>query len=198
MTDFSDALGTVEREVIRGEEHVTVRMRRSYDASTEDVWSAITEPDRLRRWFLPLSGDLREGGKYELEGKASGEILRCRPPRFLKVTWMSEVSLVELRLEDDEEGTALTLEHSVPLEMAGSGAGALFPGPGWDVAFLGLGLYLSGETVDDPQAWESTLDVQRYNALVIEAWAEAASATATPEEIEGAKAAAKAHYTPDL
>jgi uncharacterized protein YndB with AHSA1/START domain len=200
FVDFSEALGAVDREVVRGDDQITLRMRRRYDGSAADVWDAITTADRLARWFAPVSGDLREGGKFEVKDQAAGSILRCDPPRLLKVTYGGEASIVEVRLEADGDATALTLEHSVPLEFAGSGAGALFAGPGWDVAFLALGLHLAGEFPgeDDPAAWESTIEVQRYSRQVIDAWAEAASATATPEEIEGAKQAAQAQFTPDL
>ena len=58
-------------------------LRRRYDAAIEDVWDAVTDPDRLKRWFLPISGDLRVGGTFQLEGNAGGEILSCEPPRLL-------------------------------------------------------------------------------------------------------------------
>jgi uncharacterized protein YndB with AHSA1/START domain len=198
MVDFTDALGAVEREVIQSDDQIVVRMRRRYDYDVQDVWNAITDAGRLSRWFAPLSGDLREGGKFEVEGQASGEILRCEPPSLLKVTYGGETSLVEVRLEAAGSGTALTLRHSVPLEFAGGAAGALYAGPGWDVAFLGLGLHLSGENVGDPVAWENTLDVQRYNAKVIDAWAEVAARTASQEEIDAAVAVARGQFTPDL
>ena len=51
-----------------------------------------------------------------------------------------------------------------------SGAGALYVGPGWDVAVLGLALFLRGEPVGDPVAWEGTPEVQRYSAATIDAW----------------------------
>ena len=35
--------------------------RRTYDAPIEDVWDAVTNPERISRWFLPVSGDLRAG-----------------------------------------------------------------------------------------------------------------------------------------
>jgi uncharacterized protein YndB with AHSA1/START domain len=200
MQDFTDALGAVEREVVTGDEHVTVRMRRVFDTSVEDVWEAITDAGRLARWFQPVNGDLREGGRFEFKDGSSGEVLRCERPSLLKVSYGGPTSVVEVRLAADGSGAKLTLEHSVPLEFAGSGAGALFAGPGWDVAFLALGLHLAGEfpAEDDPAAWESSIEVQRYSRKVIDAWGEAASATATPEEIEGAKQAALAQFTPDL
>ena len=57
-----------------------------------------------------------------------------------------------LRLAAEGEDTVLELEPSVPVAMAGSAAGALFVGPGWDGALRGLGLFVRGEAVGDPVA----------------------------------------------
>ena len=52
----------------------------------------------------------------------------------------------------DEEDVRSGFTHSVPLELAGSTAGALYVGPGWDGALLGMALYLTGRVGDDPVA----------------------------------------------
>ena len=74
----------------------------------EEVWDALTDPQRIVRWFLPITGDLRLGGTYQLEGNAGGKILRCEPPHSLLVTWaMGEdtgASQVEVRLSPAGEG----------------------------------------------------------------------------------------------
>src|SRR5947207_12183574 len=88
----------------------TAQLRRTYDASIEDVWDAITDPDRVSRWFLPVNGHLRPGGRYQLQGNAGGEILRCEPPRLLRVSWIfgepdpDGISEVEVRLSEDAGG----------------------------------------------------------------------------------------------
>ena len=71
----------------------------------EDVWDALTNPERIGRWFLPISGDYRLGGRYQLEGNAGGEIVACERPNRLQVTWVygetavaADVSEVEVRL----------------------------------------------------------------------------------------------------
>lgn len=61
-------------------EVVRVTMRRSYPTDAADLWSALTEPERIARWFLPVSGDLREGGSFQLEGNAGGDILTAGHP----------------------------------------------------------------------------------------------------------------------
>src|SRR5919112_3698868 len=49
-----------------------VVLRREYEAPIDEVWDAITSPARISRWFLPVSGDFRVGGRYQLEGNAGG------------------------------------------------------------------------------------------------------------------------------
>jgi uncharacterized protein YndB with AHSA1/START domain len=204
MIDIARQLAAIHRDVNRqqgdGGEIVGVLLRRRYDAAVEDVWDAVTDPDRVKRWFLPVSGDLREGGTFQLEGNAGGEILTCEPPRYLKVTFGGPTSLVELRLSaDGDEHTVLELEHTVPIEIAGGGAGALFVGPGWDGMLLGLDLFTRGEVVDDPIEMANSPEGQEYSKQSAYAWAAAieASGTATAEEIAGATAASLAHFAPD-
>ena len=203
MKDILDELADTSRGVRRqrtdGTEEVVVVIRRTYDAALEDVWDAVTDPERLRRWFLPVSGDLRVGGAYQLEGNVGGEIRRCEAPSRLSVTWGMESSVVDVRLSADGDArTVLDLEHSVTLEIAGSGAGALYVGPGWDVSVRGLAEFLRGAVVDDPAAWEGTIEGQRYSARAIDAWVAAIGNTAGADEIAVAAEVARAQFTPDL
>ena len=134
IIDIAKQIGAISREVSREHtesgETVAVTLQRRYDADQADVWQAITDPDRVRRWFLPLTGDLHEGGNFQLEGNASGDIMTCEPPRHLMVTFGGESSIVDVQLSDDGQQTLLKLTHSVPVELAGNGAGALYVGPG--------------------------------------------------------------------
>ncbi|MGC5009183.1 SRPBCC family protein [Streptosporangium sp. DT93] len=179
-------------------EDVAVVLRRDYDAPAEDVWDALTDPDRLKRWFLPISGDLRVGGDFQLEGNAGGRILHCEPPRLLKVTFGGENSLVEVRLTPAGEGTTLELEHSVPLAMVGSGAGALYVGPGWDSAFMALALFFSGELGPDPVAVADSPVGREFSRKSIPAWTAVveASGTAGAADIASAVEAAIAQFAP--
>src|SRR2546427_1558764 len=130
---------------------------RTYDTSVEDLWDALTNPERIPRWFLPISGDLQLGGRYQLEGNANGEILQCEPPHHLGLTWgmHGQVSWVNVHLsEDPAGGTHLRLEHiaHVPDDLWDQfGPGAV--GVGWDQALFGLDQHLStGATVSAKEA----------------------------------------------
>ena len=202
MIDMPAQIGAIHRTVSRapredGGENVTVLARRTYAADPEDTWSALTEPSRIARWFMPISGDLRIGGSFQLEGNASGEILECDPPRRFRVTFGGETSIVEVRLFADGDGvTRLELEHTVPIEMAQSGAGALWVGPGWDGGLLALGLFLDGKVANDPVAAASSPEALAFSEESVRAWAAAveASGTATPEELAAAVGISMAQF----
>lgn len=199
--DLFSELDAIQRRVdVDATDGDTVRvlLRRRYPTEPTDLWSALTEPERLVRWFLPVHGDLREGGNFQLKGNAGGDILTCAPPRLLRVTFGHETSVVELRLSADGPDTVLELEHTVPVAMAGCAAGALFVGPGWDGALMGLGLFVRGEAVVDPVAAANSPEVIEFNRHSIDRWVAAtqASGGATAEEIEGGKRAALGQFVP--
>ncbi|MFI0817893.1 SRPBCC family protein [Streptomyces sp. NPDC021098] len=208
MSDIVDQINHVHRAVgsraVPEGDARTVLLRRTYDAAIEDVWEACTDRERIARWFLPVSGDLRLGGHYQLKGNAGGEILRCEPPRLLTVSWLfgenPGFSQVELRLTaDGAERTVFELEHVavVPAEFWDRfGPGAT--GVGWDLALLGLGLHLRGESIDDPAAWEGSDEAREYSTRSSEAWGAAYEASGAPADLAAAAArATTAFYVPE-
>jgi uncharacterized protein YndB with AHSA1/START domain len=204
IIDLAKQIGAISRQVEQQHsetgEVVAVTLERRYPAEVADVWQAITDPERVRRWFLPLTGDLRPGGNFRLEGHAGGDIMTCEPPRHLLVTFGGESSIVDVLLSGKGEQTLLTLTHSVPLELAGSTAGALYVGPGWDGALLGIALYLAGEVSGDPVAAANSPEVQDFNVRSIQEWVAAveASGTADADAIAAAQQASLAQFAPDL
>lgn len=165
MTDMTGWLTENGREIghrrIAAGEARTALIRRRYDAPVEDVWDACTDPERLNRWFLQVTGDLRVGGTFSLAGNASGEILRCEPPHLLVVTWVygdRPADEVELRLIAGQDGgTVLQIEHATVLERV-EWDGQFFDvisgvGTGWEVPLtFALTMYLRGELPDAPAA----------------------------------------------
>jgi uncharacterized protein YndB with AHSA1/START domain len=160
-----DLIAELDRMQRRVDGHV-VELRRTYAAPPEAVWDACTNPERLPRWFLPLTGDLRPGGRYQLEGNAGGEIRACEPPRRLELTWEfgEQRSIVTLELAPAGEDTELVLRHAVPDDdhWAQYGPGAV--GVGWDLGLMSLAGHLEGFTI------EPGADVVRRSAA---AWGEA-------------------------
>jgi uncharacterized protein YndB with AHSA1/START domain len=182
VPDVPDEIGRIQREVRDGRLPAgaakSVLVRRTYPAPVEDVWDAITDPERISRWFLPVTGDLRLGGKYQLEGNAGGEILRCEPPRLLKVSWIygdaePGSSEVEVRLSAAGGGaTVFELEHAATVDPRWGQFGPGAVGIGWDLGLLGLGLHLAGASLstEDRQAWPATEEGKQYMTLSGRAW----------------------------
>src|ERR671917_474620 len=104
MIEVERQINAVARHVgtrtLEAGEARTVTVSQTYDAVIEDVWDACTNAGRIPRWFLPVSGDLRPGGRYQIEGNASGKVQTCDPPDGFTATWEygGEVSWIELRL----------------------------------------------------------------------------------------------------
>jgi uncharacterized protein YndB with AHSA1/START domain len=159
----------------------TISLTRTYDAPVEDVWDACTNAERIPRWFLPVSGDLRPGGRFQVHGNASGTIERCDPPRSFAATWESggQASRIELRLEPQAGGTLLSLRHSVPEDDHWRRFGPGAVGVGWDMAVMGLERHVaSGEAVDPEQAaaWFASPEGREFVAASGRAWGEAHAA----------------------
>ncbi|MGH3716109.1 MAG: SRPBCC family protein, partial [Micromonosporaceae bacterium] len=177
-------------------------LRRDYDAPIDDVWDAITDPERIARWFVPVSGDLRLGGRYQLKDQAGGEILRCEPPQLLAVSWIYGedvgVSEVEVRLTSSDGSTRLELEHVAVVDdarWAEFGPGAV--GVGWDLIVLGLSLHLSGDLMEDPEAWSMSEGGRRYMTDSSTAWGEALRAAGgTDAEVATAVENTTTFYVP--
>jgi uncharacterized protein YndB with AHSA1/START domain len=210
MIDIVRELEATQREVGTGRlaagEGRVVRLRRTYDARIEEVWDALTTPERISRWFLPVSGEYRIGGRFQLEGNAGGEILACDRPSRLRGTWAygevtspADISEVEVRLTAaGEESTTVELEHTaiVPDEFwTEYGPGAV--GVGWDGGMLGLALHLRGGSIDDPMAWQLSEEGREFSARSSEAWGAASVAAGTdPEAAQRSVASTTAFYAP--
>ncbi len=216
MTDPKDQVEAVHRRLglqeRAGREGRVVVASQTYDTGIDDVWDAITTAERIPRWFLPVSGDLRPGGRYRLEGNAGGTVLECEPPRHLAVTWEygGEVTWVEVRLSSDSPGrTTLELRHAGHVDhdrWREFGAGAV--GIGWDMALLGLSTHLSGGAgvrPEDAMTWSTSDEGRRFMtssgrkwlAASIAAGEDEASATAAADRCIAAYTGAAPQEAPD-
>jgi len=195
-------IDTVDRD---GQPATLLVAGRTYPTSVEDLWDAVTSVSRIPRWFLPVTGDLRLGGRYQLEGNAGGEILECEPPRHFEITWEygGDVSWVTVALTPGagNEETYLELRHvaHVPQEFWDQyGPGAT--GIGWELGLMGLDLHLATGAAVDPEevrAWERTPDARAFIAGSSAAWAEASVAAGTdPDAARAAGERVAAFYTP--
>lgn len=200
--DLITALDAVRREIVDtthdGEPARAIVAERTYPAPAEDVWDALTSPERIPRWFLPISGELRVGGRYQLEGNAGGTIVDCEPPRHLALTWEfgGGVSWVDVHLTTSGDDTTLRLEHVALVADSDQwdefGPGAV--GVGWDLTLLGLAEHLAtGADVQVDETGPEVLDAMRRSSA---SWGDAAVAAGTPRELaEAAAARTTAFYT---
>jgi len=213
MSDIIDRISESHRTVRAGDgagdsDTVTrtVLIRRTFPAPIEDVWDACTTADRINRWLMPVTGDLRLGGRYQLEGNAGGEVLACEPPRLLRVTWVmggGPASEVAVRLAPGGGAeTVLELEHTAIVDQrfwAAYGPGSV--GVGWDLALLGLFLYLSTgqDRPEDPAAWATGPDAREFITASSGAWGTAfRQAGASEADAASAVAQTTAFYLPPL
>jgi uncharacterized protein YndB with AHSA1/START domain len=108
------------------------------DAPLDVVWSVITEPEHVGRWFSDSSSiDLRPGGEVTLRWEGHSEqwrVERVDPPHYVSFRWMREVqehpidaelregnsTLVEFSLSAAGEGTRLRVVESGFRQLAGT------------------------------------------------------------------------------
>ena len=154
--------------------------RRTYGTGQADLWDALTNAERIPRWFLPVSGELEPGGRYQIEGNAGGVVERCEPPESFALTGEMGpmVSWLEVRLIAAGEGTTLELVHEAHVDpdlWSEYGPGAV--GLGWDGALMGLGQHIdTGAAIDpaDAAAFPTSSDGVEFYRRAAAGWAEAA------------------------
>ncbi|MGF3053023.1 SRPBCC family protein [Microbacterium sp. YY-03] len=125
-----------------------------YATDIADLWQAITTIDRLARWMVDLTGDLRVGGTWAVVAKegepswATGTITTCDAPRSFTSTWHAieeEPTDLVVALDEVENGTRMRLVHT--------GIRSIFYGAGWQTYLERLAAHLAGE--EAPFDWDT-------------------------------------------
>lgn len=207
--DVASQVGAVVRRV-EGCTHEGAQARaviagRRYDTDIADLWDAITNADRIPRWFSPVTGDLHLGGRYQVQGNAGGTITACEAPHLFTLTWEfgGQTSWVEVRLTAAGDATDLELRHIAPTgpEFDGFwdqfGPGAV--GVGWDLGLLGLALHIDSGASVPPEAqtdWPTSDNGRSFATASSEQWRLASIAFGTaPDAADSAAANTTAFYT---
>lgn len=148
-----------------------VRIEDRYDTDIDDLWSALTDPRRLARWYGQVEGDLRPGGEFRLHIESAdmdgtGRVEACEPPRRLLVTTRETDEsylrgkgvppydeAIEATLTADGGQTILVIEvRGMPLDKIA------FYGAGWQIHAENLAAYLTGRTRGDTKTrWDDLL-----------------------------------------
>jgi len=189
--DIVRLIGALMREVrdetFQGKPAHVVVASRIYDTGIHDLWDALTNAERIPRWFLPISGQLKLGGKYQLQDNASGTITRCEPPRGLALTWEfgGGVSWVEVSLREEGAATHLQLRHIAYPDAHWEQFGAGATGIGWELGLMGLDKHIADPTAartpEDDQSWLASPEAKRFMGLSSDGWAQADIASGADE-----------------
>jgi uncharacterized protein YndB with AHSA1/START domain len=140
--------------------------RRLLSHPLEEVWSFITEPQKLKTWLAKAEIDLKVGGvidlRYDTGYVAKGSILRLVPDSLLEYTWWGgdePESVLRWELKSvSESATELalihTFEHKCDLPKILSG---------WHVHLDMLAIALEGKPAE--WSWENwEREIENYTA----------------------------------
>ena len=143
-----------------------VRMEDRFDTDIDDLWSALTDPHRLARWYGEVEGDLRLGGEFRAHVFASGwegtgRVDACEPQRRLLLTMRDadprpgqpDETVIDAQLAADGDQTILVLEErGMPLDLLAA------YGAGIQVHVEDLAAYLAGrERCDAGARWNELI-----------------------------------------
>ena len=142
-----------------------VRIEDRFHTDIDDLWSALTEPARLARWYGQVEGDLRPGGEIRVyleadDIESAGRVEACEPPRRLRVTTRETDesyrkgqgvppfdAVTEVTLTADGDQAILVIEvQGMPLDKIA------FYGAGWQIHAENLAAYLAGREPGDIEA----------------------------------------------
>jgi len=145
-------------------------MKSRFENEIGDVWSALTDPQRLARWYGKVGGDLRVGGVFtsyvrSSEWNGQGRVNECVSRQRLEVTmWEEEGKERNLAAEliDDASATILMLEvRGLPIDLVWA------YGAGWHVHLEDLATHLSGgESLNPPERWDELEPLYRAMTVV--------------------------------
>ena len=203
--DVKVHLAALERSVTYlerdGQPASTVTLSRSFATSLEDLWDAITNAERIPRWFLPVTGNLELGGRYQLEGNAGGTITACEQLSHFALTWefAGWTSWVDVEVAGEGAAQAVfTLTHTAHLSEHWDTYGPGAAGVGWEMGMLGLALHLEqpDEPMPDDAYFTTTPEGRSFIAASSEKWGQASIAAGTdPETATAAANRTTAFYT---
>jgi uncharacterized protein YndB with AHSA1/START domain len=140
-----------------------VRFERTFPHTAAQVWAAITDPDRLAKWFPTTVefDELRAGAPITFRftdhpiDPMTGSFREVTPPRRLSFTWGDDLLSFDL---DERDGAACRLALSVVLDSADKAAR---DSAGWDDCLDMLDRVVSGETPErpwKPESWRARYD----------------------------------------
>ena len=151
MNETDSELG----EIHRTGDTVEIVFHRRFDRTIEQVWAAMSVPERIADWFTEVHfARLAPGEPFVLtfpapHGSAEGQLVDVNPPHRLAWTWPQpdgSQSTVTFELQRDGDGCRLTLtESGLTVEQGADNAG------GWHAHLQAVLDAIDGV----PTAWET-------------------------------------------
>jgi uncharacterized protein YndB with AHSA1/START domain len=159
-----------------------------YETDAADLWDALTNKERLPRWFSSVSGDFELGGRFHVENNASGTITECVPNQKIAATWEfgGGISWITVTLSPEGNRTRLQLEHVSHIDPHWERFGPGAVGVGWDLGFMGLARHIAEPSAARPpeadESWFATAEAKDFIRGSSDDWGRAAIAAGEPEE----------------
>ncbi len=148
-----------------------VRMEDRLDTGIDDLWGALTDPERLTHWYGEVEGELSHGGEFRvritLAGERAGKVEACEPPQRLLLAMRDpdprpgqpEQTVIEVQLMAEGAQTRLVWEtRGLPLKLLPA------YGAGIQIHVEHLADYISGRELHiDDARWDELFAA--YEAL---------------------------------
>jgi uncharacterized protein YndB with AHSA1/START domain len=153
-----------------------ILFERHLNHSIQEVWEAITSPQKLAQWLGATTIELKIEGDIIIQFQGMvvvGKILQLKEQSLLEYTWTSqsfpgEISVVRWELLEEANNTCrlkFTERLVAPAYLTGAG-------PGWHYILDTLSMVLEGKTVPpwSEKAWQeiSTQATDKYKAILTE------------------------------
>jgi uncharacterized protein YndB with AHSA1/START domain len=165
MTSNAPGSGRILGSLRSADGKGVVRMQDRFDTDIDDLWSALTDPRRLARWYGEVEGDLRPGGEFRARvtdaGERTGRVDACEPPQRLLLTLRDpdpqpgqpDQTVIEAQLTADGDQTVLVVEdRGIPLHLLAA------YGTGVQIHIENLAAHLAGREHGDADArWDELL-----------------------------------------
>src|SRR5690349_7569323 len=123
MTKRRTAMTNIETQpdgrIVEVDGSYQIEFERVYPYPIEEVWDAITNPERMAKWWLPFDAeielDLTPGGTYKLRAKGaepiemSWVVVRVEPPTLFEHTQTDIGGAIRWTLHAEGDSTRLQL-----------------------------------------------------------------------------------------
>lgn len=174
----------------QGEDRFDLTITMPSAHSLDDIWGALTKPEKLAKWLGPVSGKLSKGGAYHIGTAATGQISVCEPKRrlALTITRGGIEQALDITFATEGKGRAkhsvirlkITARQSDVPQQAWAASGPAALGIGWEIICLSLGQYLDAPKAERSASFVTELAKSgaghSHAADAFAAWRMAASA----------------------